>query len=536
LETGSGGVRPVGREAWEPSSRIDVMELNLAATERIWAPPPYSPPALERVATYLAHERELLQRFQRFRRAELQTPYGDVVPEPLTAVLRLEPGVSAGRKRPAGPVYRAFPVPGRPLDAGRILWPADQEAPRDGRIYRLERLRRRVVEARPPGNHRERVWEVLLEPGTVELVSPREFFPPPGRTPSQIRDLFAWLTEELGVSRTLTETFLLPFVGAPPWRGRPSGLDLVVGGWEIPERSLPLVLRPLRDFLPPWESTPARGDRRSPGSRASPRDLAPSLVPYTVRLESLRPDILKDLGRDRTTDISHLLCGNVEAGSLAGVLYEAHLPLLRPASHFAPLSEARASPELVAEVTDHLIRSHFQEPLAPEPVTVHGILEGLLPKVREALGSLLAAAELPARDFDRALGTFRGLREHFVQAALSRARLWNLREPDEAQFRHLADLYLDSLNALTHATRPSEIRSLITQASRLKSRSREERLHALRTVLLETPDVSFEELYDRLRSRQLFPDPPSLEAFLQPLESEGYLLSPRPGRYRWAWL
>ena len=503
---------------------------------RGWAPLPPDGSSRDRVATYLPHEREMWDRWRDWIRAVQRTPYGHRVPGELTAVLRLEiPSLPMRRALGRRPLYRAYPLPGRPVDAGWVTFPSPSPEVRDGGVYQLTQVVRRALSA--VGSRNSTGPVEILEAGNATFLPVERFYPAPRlKGPGEIRSLLLEMSDSLGTPLTLAETLLYPFVGSPPWHGAPSGLDLVVGSWNIPQRRLRDAAHPLRALLPPWCPHGSRRLRAAREDAASPEGSL-TLRPYQVFVDPLGRQGIRSLqGKTPQTDISHLLYGNVETEWLSAILFQVHLPVLRPWTHFQGLMDARPDPELQAVVQDHLIRAHFTEPLSPDPSEVYRAMEELSPRIREALGSLLVAAGLPARDYERALESFRPLRDHLVQGALSQARLWARAEAGRDEFRALADCYLDSVAFLTHSTRPAEVRSLLTQASRIRSRAQEAHLLAVKTLLLEIPDITFAELFDRLKARGVVRDPLALEAYLHQLETEGRILSIRPGTYRWIWL
>lgn len=504
---------------------------------RGWAPLPSGDLARDRVATYLPYEHEMLDRWIRWQPRRGATPIGSRVPDDLVAALRRQTASPALTAWAGGrPIFMAYPLPGRPVEAGLVVFEDPSWAPREGAAYRLERPQRRV--APPTHPDREKFAPEVLWVDSVSSVPSSEFYAVRPRPAAEVQEGLLALTETLGSSPGLTESLLLPLVGAPPWRGRPAGLDLSLASWEARPRDLAAAVRSLRGLVPPWPLRVPRPRRRrgSPDSDDEASDPV-SPAPYRVHIEPLGTRGLSIVqGKAAGEDVSSLLYGNVEPEVLPAILFQTHIPILRPRNHFDGLAAARPDPEVIARGTDFLLRSHFTDPLGPEPGQVYTEMAALLPQLREALGQLMSAAELPAKDYGRALESFQPLRDHLVQAALARARLLGLSEAGPKEFRAVADTYLSSLGYLTHATRPSVLRELLRQASRARQKEVEAQDIFLRVQLLERPDISLAELWDRAKPRSLFTSPEALEAHLHRQEREGRVISSQPGRYRWVWL
>ncbi len=501
-----------------------------------WAPVlPGDPPSLlELGSTYLPYERELRERWTSWLHSYRQTPLGQRVPSDLVAVLREAPA-PPGLFRAVGrrATFRAYPLPARPVEGPWIVLEDPEERPHEGRCYRIPRPRRRVVVWKD--EKRGLLSEDVLWAESPERVAESEFFPPPTLSAREAEEAVRGFSDATGLDPGLAPLLLLPFVGAPPFHGRPPGLDVVMGSWGVPTGVLSPAVAPLRALLPPWQVRLARGKGRGArGSRGSRGSLGPSYsAPYSVVIDTLGSrawDRVQSKGSG--FESSHLLYGGADGDDLYRVLFDPHVPLMEPADRWQELAMTRVPEEAAGEWADHLVRAHFHEPQLPETEELHRCLDLALGKVREALTDLPTQLGLPRSDFDGVLLHARGLRDHLVQAGTGRAKLVGRAAVLPEDLLAIADRLVAAVSdpalGSSRATR-----ELLSRGGRLRSKRSQARYFVLRAVLMERGDMSLADLWSRLRSKGLWSDREELEEHLLQLSEQGVLFSLRPGSFRW---
>ncbi len=497
---------------------------------RGWAPlQAGDPPSLlERGSTYLPFEREMRERWSSWLLAFRRTPPEGPVPGDLVAVLREVPSPGGlFRALHRRPTFRAYPVPGRPIEGPRVVLEDPDDRAREGGCYRLARGRRRLFAWRGP----EGVLgteEVLWVDG-LERVPESEFFPPLPRGPTGAEATVREFSDATGLDRSVAPLLLLPFVGSPPWHGRPPGVDVVMGSWGAPSALLAGAARPLRRLLPPWcvPLSRVRGrERREAGG--------PSFsTPYSVQLDPLSNRSWERLqGKGTIYESSFLLFGGPDASELSRVLFDAHLPLFDPPDRWQDLAATHWDDEGPGRWADHLVRVHFQDPMVPEGDELHRGLERGLGRIRSALGEVPRLLGLPEQEFQRFLLDSRPLRDHLVQAAISRARVLGRTTMLGEDLAAISDRFVLAVEDPALGS-SRNTRALLSLGGRLRSRREQVRFFVLRSILMERPDSSVRELWSRVHRKDLWSSLESFEDYLLRRAAEGVLASLRPETYRW---
>lgn len=489
------------------------------------------PSLLERGSTFLPVERELLERWKLWSHDHRRTEFGQSVPLPLEAVLR-EVAVPPSFRRAIGrrPVFRSYPVPGRPVEGPLVVFSEADERPREGRPYRVEKPVRRLVPF-TLGRAPEAWWvEEVLFATAPDPLEARDFFLGGQGFSKEGSAFWHALGEATGVERAVLEAVLLPYVGAPPWRGRRAGVDAVLGTLGVPSDLFRGLGRTLGQLLPPWDM--ARAARPARRSSAEPSLLRPFHVELG-RTNARGWERLRSAGGAMET--SFLLFGGVDAGGLADLFLRAHIAVLEPLEVWSALGEAELDAELAASAADHLVRAHFHDPALPENDRWRRAQLEALRRLRPRLEELPSWLDLPPSEDESWLLAGGELGDHLVQAALGRARLLGREEVRSEDFAAVAERLLESLGRLDSG-RPEAVRELLRTGERVRLRRSEVRLLALRSVLLERGESSAEELYARLRRQRIWKDAIAFERDLERAWSSGRVFSPRPGRWRWVGL
>ncbi|MDE1820684.1 MAG: hypothetical protein KGJ23_14080 [Euryarchaeota archaeon] len=498
---------------------------------RGWAPLRRGDPPslLERGATYLPFERELRGRWEDWRQQYHRTPIGRAIPLDLVAVLREAPAPS-GLFRAVGrrPTFRAYPLPARPVEGPWVVIEDPRERPKEGRCYRVRRPVRRSFTFREPAGHGFATEEVLWA-DEVERIPESEFYPSLHLSTSEAQVGLRAFCEETGLSERLASLLLLPYVGAPPWHGRASGVDVVLGSWGVPSSVVAPVVAPLRSLLPPWEVALERvRGRRSRGSEE-----ASYSKPYSVAIDPMGVRAWdRLLGKGPGYETSFLLYGGSDGADLLRVLFDAHVPLLDRADRWQELAATRVDPDLFGAWSDRLVRSHFRDPQMPEDEELHREIETALATVRRALVELPAQLNLPKSEFEGFLLRGSGLRDHLVQAALAHARVLGRGNVGGGDLSAIADQYVEAL-ADPELGSAKASRELLSRGARVRSKRELSRYFVLRSVLMERPDLPAAELWQSLRRKDLWSSEAALEEYLHRLYEQGVLASMRAGTYRW---
>lgn len=112
--------------------------------------------------------------------------------------------------------------------------------------------------------------------------------------------------------------------------------------------------------------------------------------PYEVAISPLQLAIATS-ARRRADDVSAVGWAEVAPETIPDLLFQGHLPLMRPFDDLDGLTEARPDPKVLAPAVDFLIRSHFTLPRSPSP-------SNLVTAVKEANERWRGANELFARE------------------------------------------------------------------------------------------------------------------------------------------
>lgn len=485
-------------------------------------------------STYLPFEREMRARWTHWQRAQRSTPMGDRVPSDLLALLRESPA-PPGLARAFGtrrPIYRPQPLPGRPLEGPWIAFQDAEFRPREGRAYRIARPRRRTVVWRASARDAWHPEEVLLSEEPATPLSDAEFYPAPRPRPVGVEgpELARRFAEAVGLSPSLARSALLPLVGAPPWHGRPAGLDLVMGSPSIATSKVAPFAHVVRALLPPWE---APGRARRGTARPSPQEIPLGAAPYRVAIQPVGArGFERLLSKPVSTEQSTLLYGEVATDAVERTLFAAHLPVIEPPTRWIESEPFLPDPELSGLVADHLVRAHFTEPAGMEGDALHATLEVTLERVRAALLELPRQLGLPRDAYEQFLLRSLPLRDHLVQASFAFARYRGAAEVAPEDFRAVADRYVDSLAALASGSSRAT-RELLAWGTRIRSRHDRAKFFLLRSTLLEAGDLELDEIWARVKGSGRWKRRGELESELDALAAEGVLISVRPGRHRW---
>jgi hypothetical protein len=494
---------------------------------------PRSPESLlERGSTFLPYEREMRDRYVAWETARRATEFRAVVREDLCTTLwevPASPGLSKalGRRR----LYRSAPLPGRPLEGPWVVFEEKEARPLEGRAYRIHHPVRVPIAWRDPTEPwgvEEVLWTAAPEPAREGDLFPRPCLGARAAA-AQLKEF----GEATGLPAAVSGSLLLPFVGAPPWHARTPGLNLAAGAWvDIPSRLLAGIEAPLRQLLPPWEAV-AR--RRAGGGRGSAHRAADG-IPYVVELARTGATAWERLrSPGRSLEISHLVYGAFGQDQLGDVLFEAHLPVMASLDSWMAASDARLDVETAATLADHLVRSHFLDPEPLEPDPLHAAVDQALDRIREALRQVPAFLNLPSEEYSSFLSRTWGKRDHVVQAALSHARMLGRSQLSAQDVRAIADQFVDSINVLDVGT-SAATRELLSHGERVVSRKEFARLFLLRSVLMDQPDRSEEELWERLRRKGSWKGREEFSTWFLQFAAQGGVAEARPGRYRWGGL
>lgn len=492
------------------------------------------PSLLERGSNFLPYEREMRARWESWNRAWATTPPGERVEGDLVAILReVHPPLGLSRVLHRRPAFRPFPLPGRPTYGPTLVLEDPKARPREGTPYRIPRPRKVVKTWKEPPTGTQ-VEEVLWAEDGVERLADSEFYlSDPGERGRRERvDMGQLFSEAAGVDRAIAQAMLLPMVGAPPWHGRPPGVDLVLGSWDTTVVSLAPIPRGLAPLLPPWAALSGGRSRSKAAASAGAADELPP-DPYHVRFVKAAPRAFERLGSKSTSfELSTLLYGGVQVDHLGEVLFGPHLPLIEPPDRWVEIPEMRLGPEVAGPLSDALVRAHFREPEGMDGDALHAALDPALARVRGALRQVPQMLNLPTEAYDALLFRSLPLRDHLVQSALSFARLRGGKSLEPGDFVAVSDRYVDSLSSLS-AGGSSGTRALLTLGGRIRSRKDLTRFFVLRSAMEQAGDLSVGEVWEKAKGKHHWKNVRELEEYLDRMAQEGVLVSLRPATYRW---
>jgi hypothetical protein len=233
------------------------------------------------------------------------------------------------------------------------------------------------------------------------------------------------------------------------------------------------------------------------------------------------------------TDVSAFLHGGAGGSSFFGMLYGSDLPILRTKDEVSALELRSPRDETSVATVDLLVRLHSFDPALPSQSETAEGLTGAAREIESSTQTLVEACDFPR---DQAMSVVRaghGLTESLLRSTLARARLGAKPKTTSRDIVSSAKAYSDGIAAFLKDGRRADLRRLLLDVGLEGSKKEQDRRLAIELALRENPDSSLQDLWERASVGDRFRNQDDFESILDRLISEGWLINPKPGAYRW---
>lgn len=424
--------------------------------------------------------------------------------------------------------YVGVPVAGRPRTSPPLLFDSTNPPPEDVPVV-VESVAWAPIEIhRRPGVEIE--WALRVDRWTRG--SAREWLPD---TPSQreVSDVVpAVLDEFRRDARPAVRGALLGLAGSPRQVDGGPGLDLALGAPGIDSATAVESGATFAMLLPPWEVTNLR--TRLPHPWGKPDRRFGQYSPYGVRLDRFGQSVAFR-GHPVDRDESSILIGPGDGGTLLGMFFDGDHPVLRSADSLTELAYSNPTPEGLAPGASLFVYAHAVDVTTPTTSEMVHAEQRAADQIRRAVRDFLDQADLPARSIARLIQLSPGLRIGLRRAASAEARLSLRREVAPGDFKAVADSFAASSAAIAKGGDRREVVQYVNAATAELSARDRRRFAVLEACLRSAPDSLPEDIWDTVKSLELWDSLEELEEYIEVLNRRGAVLRPSGDRrLRWA--
>ena len=492
-----------------------------------WFPPQVRSEESYLIQNFLDFELAQLRRFGAWSLRLSRVPCGVRFNEPLAVLLKPARLALSTLRALGDPVpYVGYPISGRPSETSVLLFPPESGLPPADRPVLLSEVRRVVI---PLVTKPDIDFDYALRVEGWSAATEKEFLPalPPRR---EVADVIPAVLDEFGSSRAVVESSLLGFAGSPPIPGEGAGLDVTLGGPLVNQLTAQDAARTLAPMLPIWEKSPLAPRQRRiwAGNKSS----YPTYVPFGVQLASYDAG-MHHIGHPAGLDRSSVLAGTAAGHHLIRMLLGGDQPVLRPNSEIEALAMSRPRLEALVPALSLFVYVHILDVREPEESELRAAHEGAVEAIADGYRTFLEAAGMRSDEVGRTVEVSQSLRQSIRRSALARARLDLRSLVLPADFRGVGTAFLDSIATVTASGRQSDIRPYLVDASAELSAHNRSRLMLTESLLLANPGSTPEELWERVKHRDLWKDLRELEGYIDVLVRQGFVVAKSGRSLEW---